>query len=153
VISKGISCIKASLFTFNVDKLSTNLSQQPKALLIPQKLRISYPHLQKFSEIIRGFPQFWEKFYTFSIDNLYCSQFSTEVEDKFSFFSTGSLYMTVQFNIDNGKKFSSIFGLLKKRQYQIYKKAEYKKNKVDKSVNFVDNHLELCKSPSFFFHL
>ena len=26
-------------------------------------------------------------------------------------------------------------------------KAGQKKNKVDKSVNFVDNHLELCKSP------
>ena len=69
------------------------------------------------------------------------------MEDKFSFFSTFSFPMFILFNIDNWKvAFFNIRSVEEISTLNLYK-AGQKKNKVDKSVNFVDNHLELCKSP------
>lgn len=55
--------------------------------------------------------------------------------------------MFILFNIDNWKvAFFNIRSVEEISTLNLYK-AGQKKNKVDKSVNFVDNHLELCKSP------
>jgi len=90
---------------------------------------------------------FGDKFYTFPIRSLYHTSFSTKVEDKFSFFSTFSFPMFILFNIDNWKV--AVFNIRSVEEISTLNlyKAGQKKNKVDKSVNFVDNHLELCKSP------
>ena len=61
--------------------------------------------------------------------------------------------MSILFNTENHNIAQSNFRFIEKETTPNLQKALQKKNKVDKSVNFVDNHWELCKSPSFFFHL
>ena len=100
-----------------------------------------------------------DKVYTYSIDDLYHSEFSTKMVDKFSFFFTIVLSLPVLINFENWKVshivlivvLIDIRALEEVITLNLYF-AQQKKNKVDKSVNFVDNHSELCKSPSFSFH-
>jgi len=55
--------------------------------------------------------------------------------------------MFILFNIDGRKvAFFNIRSVEEITTLNLYKAGQMK-NKVDKSVNFVDNHLELCKSP------
>ena len=61
--------------------------------------------------------------------------------------------MSILFNTENHNIAQSNFRFVEEETTPNLQKALQKKNKVDKSVNFVDNHWELCKSPSFFFHL
>ena len=55
--------------------------------------------------------------------------------------------MFILFNIENWKiAFFNIRYVEEITTLNLYKAGQMK-NKVDKSVNFVDNHIELCKSP------